>query len=39
MREKRTVAFPLGLERGEYVSTLRYNFRNEISGIISSVKP
>jgi hypothetical protein len=39
MKEKHTVAFPLGLERGEYVSTLRYSFRNEVSGIISSVQP
>jgi len=39
MGEKCTVASPLGLEGVEYVSTLRYSFRNEISGIISPVQP
>jgi len=39
MMEKFTVALPLGLERVEYISALRYRFRNEISGIISPVQP
>lgn len=39
MREKCTVVFPLGLKMVEYVSALRYSFRNEISSIISPVQP
>jgi hypothetical protein len=39
MREKSTVAVPMGLKMEENMSALWYSFRNKTSGIISLVQP